>query len=63
MLQKYMALGEDIASRVMFFMLYQMLVYTDGIEKSYGSALKLGAFVRRFSDIEMTLLELNARVK
>ena len=63
MLQKYMALGEDIASRVMFFMLYQMLVYTDGIEKSYDSALKLGAFVRRFSDIEMTLLELNARVK
>ena len=43
-LPEYFTLGEDIAARVMFFMLYQMLSYTDRILQTDVSKQKLNYF-------------------
>lgn len=47
-LSDYFALGEDIAARVMFFMLYQMLSYTDRIVQSDETKQRLNYFFVRF---------------
>ena len=44
-LTDYFALGEDIAARVMFFMLYQMLSYTDRIVQSDETKQRLNTLL------------------
>lgn len=54
-LPEYFALGEDIAARVMFFMLYQMLSYTDRIVQSDETKQSLNYFFVRFGAAGMIL--------
>ncbi len=60
-LKDYFELGEDIAARVMFFMLYQMLSYTDRIVQSDESKRQLNYFFVRFGSagIALSLLDAN----
>ncbi len=46
-LSEYFALGEDIGSRVMLFMMFQMLSYIDRIEETPESKEKLNEFFKR----------------
>ncbi len=59
-LPEYFALGEDIAARVMFFMLYQMLSYTDRIVQSDDTKQSLNYFFVRFGAAGMILSMLDA---
>lgn len=59
-LTDYFSLGEDIAARVMFFMLYQMLSYTDRIVQSDETKQRLNYFFVRFGAAGMTLSMLDA---
>lgn len=59
-LPEYFALGEDIAARVMFFMLYQMLSYTDRIVQSDETKQSLNYFFVRFGAAGMVLSMLDA---
>lgn len=59
-LTDYFALGEDIAARVMFFMLYQMLSYTDRIVQSDDTKQRLNYFFVRFGAAGMILSMLDA---
>ncbi|MGN1339013.1 MAG: hypothetical protein ACI4WS_01855 [Oscillospiraceae bacterium] len=59
-LPEYFRLGEDIAARVMFFMLYQMLSYTDRIVQSDETKQQLNYFFIRFSTAGMILSMLDA---
>ena len=59
-LPEYFKLGEDIAARVMFFMLYQMLSYTDRVVQSDASKQKLNYFFVRFGAAGMVLSMLDA---
>lgn len=59
-LPEYFALGEDIAARVMFFMLYQMLSYTDRIVQSDETKQSLNYFFVRFGAAGMILSMLDA---
>ena len=59
-LPDYFALGEDIAARVMFFMLYQMLSYTDRIVQSDETKQRLNYFFVRFGAAGIILSMLDA---
>ena len=59
-LPEYFTLGEDIAARVMFFMLYQMLSYTDRVVQSDVTKQKLNYFFVRFGAAGMVLSMLDA---
>lgn len=59
-LPEYFTLGEDIAARVMFFMLYQMLSYTDRVVQSDVTKQKLNYFFVRFGAAGMILSMLDA---
>lgn len=59
-LPEYFALGEDIAARVMFFMLYQMLSYTDRIVQSDETKQTLNYFFVRFGAAGIILSMLDA---
>ena len=54
-LTQYFSLGEDIAARVMFFMLYQMLSYADRISELPETKERLNDFFRRFGSAGMAL--------
>lgn len=54
-LTDYFALGEDIAARVMFFMLYQMLSYSDRIAEQPQTKERLNDFFRRYGSAGMAL--------
>ncbi|MGN1423205.1 MAG: hypothetical protein ACI4XA_07505, partial [Oscillospiraceae bacterium] len=53
-LEKYFALGEDIAVRVMFFMLYQMLSYSDRLAETEGTKERLNDFFRKWGPSGIT---------
>lgn len=59
-LTDYFSLGEDIAARVMFFMLYQMLSYTDRVLQTDESKQRLNYFFVRFGAAGMILSMLDA---
>ncbi len=54
-LTKYFTLGEDLAARVMFFMLYQMLSYSDRIAELPETKERLNDFFRRYGPAGMAL--------
>lgn len=58
-LDEYFALGEDIAARVMFFMLFQMLSYSDRIAETPETKEALNDFFRRYgpSGIILSMLD------
>lgn len=59
----YFALGEDIAARVMFFMLYQMLSYSDRLAELPETKQRLNDFFRRWGAAGITLSMLDMRVQ
>ena len=59
-LPEYFRLGEDIAARVMFFMLYQMLSYADRIVQSDETKQTLNYFFVRFGAAGIILSMLDA---
>lgn len=59
---QYFQLGEDIAVRSMFFMLYQMLSYADRIVETPETKERLNDFFRRFGPAGITLSMLDMRV-
>lgn len=61
-LTKYFALGEDIAARVMFFMLYQMLSYADRIAELPETKERLNDFFRRYGSAAMALSLLDSGI-
>ncbi|MBQ8194818.1 MAG: hypothetical protein IJZ47_05565 [Oscillospiraceae bacterium] len=54
-LSDYFAMGEDIAARVMFFMLYQMLSYSDRIIEQEDTKERLNDFFRRYGPAGLAL--------
>lgn len=60
--EKYFEYGEDIGTRAMFFMLYQMLSYADRIVESDEIKENLNDFFRRFGAAGITLSMLDMRV-
>ena len=61
-LPEYFALGEDIAARVMFFMLYQMLSYSDRIVELPETKERLNDFFRRYGSAGMALSLLDSGI-
>jgi len=61
-LAEYFALGEDIAARVMFFMLYQMLSYSDRISEQPETKERLNDFFRRYGSAAMALSLLDSGI-
>lgn len=61
-LTDYFALGEDIAARVMFFMLYQMLSYSDRIAEQPQTKERLNDFFRRYGSAGMALSLLDSGI-
>lgn len=61
-LTEYFALGEDIAARVMFFMLYQMLSYSDRISEQPETKARLNDFFRRYGSAAMALSLLDSGI-
>ncbi len=61
-LPEYFALGEDIAARVMFFMLYQMLSYSDRIVEQPETKERLNDFFRRYGSAGMALSLLDSGI-
>lgn len=61
-LPEYFALGEDIAARVMFFMLYQMLSYSDRIAEQPETKERLNDFFRRYGSAGMALSLLDSGI-
>lgn len=59
---QYFQLGEDIAARAMFFMLYQMLSYSDRIVETPETKEGLNDFFRRFGPAGIMLSMLDMRV-
>lgn len=59
---QYFQMGEDIAVRSMFFMLYQMLSYADRIAETPETKERLNDFFRRFGPAGITLSMLDMRV-
>ncbi|MGN1118767.1 MAG: hypothetical protein ACI4Q4_00315 [Oscillospiraceae bacterium] len=62
-LPQYFGLGEDIAERVMFFMLFQMLSYSDRIAETPETKERLNDFFRRFGAAGITLSMLDMRIQ
>lgn len=54
-LSDYFAMGEDIAARVMFFMLYQMLSYSDRIIEQEDTKERINDFFRRYGPAGLAL--------
>ncbi len=54
-LPDYFAMGEDIAARVMFFMLYQMLSYSDRICEQEETKERLNDFFRHYGPAGLAL--------
>lgn len=61
-LTDYFAFGEDIAARVMFFMLYQMLSYSDRIAEQPQTKERLNDFFRRYGSAGMALSLLDSGI-
>lgn len=61
-MDKYFALGEDIAERVMFFMLYQMLSYSDRIAENAETKERLNDFFRHYGPSGITLSMLDTGI-
>ncbi len=61
-IDKYFDYGEDVAVRAMFFMMYQMLSYSDRIMETPETKDKLNDFFRRFGPAGITLSMLDMRV-
>lgn len=61
-LTQYFELGEDIAARVMFFMLYQMLSYADRIAEQEETKERLNDFFKRFGSAGMALSLLDSGI-
>lgn len=59
----YFSLGEDVAARVMFFMLYQMLSYSDRLAELPETKARLNDFFRRWGAAGITLSMLDMRVQ
>lgn len=59
---QYFKSGEDIAVRAMFFMMYQMLSYSDRIAETPETKERLNDFFRRFGPAGITLSMLDMRV-
>ena len=62
-IDEYFGLGEDIAARVMFFMLYQMLSYSDRLAELPETKARLNDFFRRWGAAGITLSMLDMRVQ
>lgn len=62
-LEKYFALGEDIAVRVMFFMLYQMLSYSDRLAETEQTKERLNDFFRKWGPSGITLSMLDRGIR
>lgn len=62
-LPSYFALGEDVAERVMFFMMYQMLSYSDRIAETPETKERLNDFFRRYGPSGITLSMLDMRIQ
>lgn len=62
-LERYFALGEDIAERVMFFMMYQMLSYSDRIVEAPETKERLNDFFKRYGPSGIMLSMLDMRVQ
>ena len=60
--EQYFKSGEDIAVRAMFFMMYQMLSYSDRIAETPETKARLNDFFRRFGPAGITLSMLDMRV-
>lgn len=60
--ERYFESGEDIAVRAMFFMMYQMLSYSDRIAETPETKARLNDFFRRFGPAGITLSMLDMRV-
>lgn len=58
---EYFSHGEDVGVRVMFFMLFQMLCYSDRIAENPETKERLNDFFRRFGTAGITLSMLDAR--
>ncbi len=61
-LTQYFSLGEDVAARVMFFMLYQMLSYSDRIAETDQTKERLNDFFRRYGGAGMALSLLDSGI-
>lgn len=61
-LDKYFSYGEDIGIRAMFFMLFQMLSYSDRIIEDAKTKEKLNDFFRKFGSAGITLSMLDMRI-
>lgn len=61
-LPEYFAFGEDVAARVMFFMLYQMLSYSDRIVEQPETKERLNDFFRRYGSAGMALSLLDSGI-
>lgn len=59
---QYFKSGEDIGVRAMFFMMYQMLSYSDRIAETPETKERLNDFFRRFGPAGITLSMLDMRV-
>lgn len=62
-LERYFALGDDIAERVMFFMMYQMLSYSDRIVEAPETKERLNYFFKRYGPSGIMLSMLDMRVQ
>lgn len=62
-IDEYFGLGEDVAARVMFFMLYQMLSYSDRLAELPETKARLNDFFRRWGAAGITLSMLDMRVQ
>lgn len=61
-LDKYFSYGEDIGIRTMFFMLFQMLSYSDRIIEDPNTKEKLNDFFRKFGSAGIILSMLDMRI-
>lgn len=62
-IKEYFAIGEDVAARVMFFMLYQMLSYSDRIVEDAATKERLNGFFKRCGPSGITLSMLDIWVR
>lgn len=60
---KYFELGEDVAARAMFFMLYQMLSYSDRLAETEETKERLNGFFRRWGPSGITLSMLDRGIR
>ena len=59
---EYFSYGDDIGTRAMFFMLFQMLSYADRIVENHEAKERLNDFFRRFGSAGIILSMLDMRV-